>query len=296
MNNNPNQALKKLFGLLNLSYVDSTKIAFQIAPIFNSVGRIDNPNKATKLLAHSDTSEEDLNELIAINRKRKSLSTNQYKKAEQEIIKNGWDNEKIIVVHGDFDHGIIGIIAARVAENFHKPSIVISQSGTGSARTVQGSNFPIINLIKHCAEYLKSYGGHDGAAGLSIDLGRIDSFREAIQIATINEPSITPIIQYTSQYDLRQFPVGIFDDLSALDPFGIGNPKPIFYCPNSQQISKFELFGTNKEHVKLTINKKKLLAFSKGNHFKNKWKSLEFLYTPNCLKEKNFLINDLRIF
>jgi single-stranded-DNA-specific exonuclease len=296
MNNNPNQILKKLFGLLNLSYVDSTKIAFQIAPILNSVGRIDDPNKATKILTNSETSEGELQELIAINRKRQSLTAEQYKHAEQEILKNGWGNDKIIVVHGDFHNGIIGIIAARVAENFHKPTIIILQSGTGSARTVNGSNFPIINPIKQCAEYLKRYGGHEGAAGLSIDVEKIDSFRKAIQIVTINEPSIIPIIQYTHQYDIRQFPVGIFDDLSALDPFGMGNPKPIFHCPNSQQLSKYELFGTNKEHVKLTIHKKRLLAFSKGHHFNNQWTSLEFLFTPNCWKEKNFLINDLRIY
>ncbi len=296
MNNDPSQVLKKLFGLLNLSYVDSTKIGFQIAPIFNSVGRIDDPNKATKLLTNTDTSEEELKELIAINRKRQSLTTEQYQQAEQDILKNGWDNEKIIVVHGEFHNGIIGIIAARVAENFHKPTIVISQSGTGSARTVQGSNFSIINPIKQCSQYLKKYGGHQGAAGLSIDLEKIDLFRKAVQLAIMNDSEIKPMIQYTNQFDLMKFPVELFKDLVALEPFGIGNPKPIFHCPPTQQLSNFELFGNNKEHVKLTINKKKLLAFSKGHHFKKQWTTLEFLYTPNCWKEKNFLINDLRIF
>ncbi|MEX3748365.1 single-stranded-DNA-specific exonuclease RecJ [Lysinibacillus xylanilyticus] len=293
MNSNPHPVLKKLFDLLYLSFIDSTKIGFQIAPIFNAVGRIDDPNKAVKVLINPYSSEKELKELIAINKKRQLLTNEQYQQAERNILINGWIHDQVIVVHGDFHSGIIGIIASRISENFQKPSVVISQTGIGSARTVQGSDFSIINPIKSCSKYLTKFGGHQGAAGLSIEIEKIDAFRKAIQLAAMKEPQIKPLIQYTSQIDIKSFPNELFYDLSALEPFGIGNPKPIFYCPTINQV-KYELFGKQNEHIKLSIQKKELLAFSKGRYLQNKWSALEFLYTPNCLKEKNFLIHDLR--
>lgn len=293
MNNNPHPTLKKLIDLLHIMHIDSSKIAFQLAPIFNAVGRIDDPNRAVQVLINSHTNEKELKGLISINGKRRSLSFNQYQVAEERILLNGWNRDQIIVVDGDFHHGIIGIIAAKIAENFQKPAIVISQSGTGSARTVQGTNFSIIKPIESCSEFLIRYGGHEGAAGLTIEVDKIESFRRAIQLIVMSGQPLKPIIQYTNQIDIKKFPKALFDDLDALEPFGMGNPKPMFYCPMTSDL-KYELFGKQKEHVKFTIHERELLAFSKGRYIQNQWSSLEFLYTPNCWKEKNFLIHDLR--
>jgi len=293
MNSNPQPILKKLIDLLRISYVDSSKIGFQIAPIFNAIGRIDDPNRATSVLTNPHTSEKELKDLIAINSVRQTLSMNQYLLAEEIILTNGLNHDQIIVVEGDFHHGIIGIIAARITENFQKPAIVITQSGTGSARTVQGTDFSIIKPIKSCSEFLVKYGGHEGAAGLTIEMDKVESFRRAIQLVVENEPIKPPVIQYINQMDIKKFPQILFNDLAALEPFGMGNPKPIFYCPMTSDL-KYELFGKLNDHVKLTIHKKELLAFSKGRYLQDKWSSLEFLYTPNCWKDKNFLIHDLR--
>ncbi|MBP2241723.1 single-stranded-DNA-specific exonuclease [Cytobacillus eiseniae] len=295
MNNNPNPILENLFDLLHISHIDSSKIGFQIAPIFNAVGRIDDPNIAVQLLTNPFASQQELKSLIAINRLRQALTSEQYKQAEQEIIRKGWNQDRIIVIDGDFHNGIIGIIAARITENFKKPAIVISESGIGSARTLQGSNFSIIKPINDCSVHLKRYGGHQGAAGLTIDLEKIDAFRRDIQLTTGNGAKIESIIHYADQMDIKQFPDTLFDDLAALEPFGIGNPKPIFYSPSIKWF-RLELFGKEKEHAKLTIKKKSLLAFSKGKIFKNNFSSFEFLYTPNCSIERNFLIHDIHTF
>ncbi|MEK4254608.1 hypothetical protein [Ureibacillus sp. FSL K6-2830] len=88
----------------------------------------------------------------------------------------------------------------------------------------------------------------------------------------------------------------IFDDLSALEPFGMSFPKPLFYC-SPLAIKQFQTFGKNNEHLKLTTNKKEAIAFFKGGYVTKlqAYPLTEFLYTPNCPITKDFLIHDLRL-
>ncbi|WP_044748903.1 single-stranded-DNA-specific exonuclease RecJ [Bacillus alveayuensis] len=298
MNCKPNHVLKKLFELLNIKHVDSSTIGFQIAPIFNSCGRIDDSNKAVDILINPSPTKEELYSLINLNKKRQQITKEQFQHIEKQIIENKWYKQNVIVVCDDFDNGIIGIIAAKIANKFKKPAIVISYTGTGSARSVNGTDFSIINVIKKCSHFLTKYGGHQAAAGLSIklDFDHINAFKEAIQLAALDEPPLKPELKYISKIPLHQFPMHIFDDLSVLEPFGMAFPKPLFYC-SPLAIKQFQAFGKNNDHLKLTANKKEAIAFFKGGYVtKLQAQSLaEFLYTPNCLTKRNFLIQDLRL-
>lgn len=132
LNLNPQPVLKKLFQLLKISHVDSSTIGFQIAPILNAIGRIDDPNLAVSLLLNPHTSMKDLKTLVEFNKQRKNLTNVQYQLVEKEIANNQLNKQNVIVVCGDFNKGIIGILASRISEKFKKPSIVISSCGTGS--------------------------------------------------------------------------------------------------------------------------------------------------------------------
>jgi len=296
MNNNPQPTLRKLFKLLKINHVDSSTIGFQIGPILNSCGRIDDPNKAVRILMNPSTTDQELHYLINLNKKRKEMTKHQFSQIEKKIIENEWYKQKVIVVCDEFDNGIIGIIAARITNRFKKPAIVISQHGTGSARSLNGTDFSIINVINKCSQYLNKFGGHQAAAGLSMDLRDFDHFRLAIQQAALEEEPLQPKINFIGNIPFHLFSNHLFDDLSALEPFGMAFPKPLFYC-SPIAIKHHQTFGKNNEHLKFTIHKKEAIAFNKGAFKKQLQEQAlpEFLYTPNCIKKKDFLIHDLRI-
>lgn len=297
MNYTPTPVLKKLFEMLRIKYVDSSTISFQIGPIFNSSGRIGDPNQAVDILVNPLCAKADLYSLITLNKKRQQMTKEQFQRIEEQIIQNQWYKQNVIVVCDDFHSGIIGLIAAKIANKFKKPAIVISLTGAGSARSVNATDFSMINVIKKCSHFLTKYGGHRAAAGFSIkpDFDHIHAFREAIQLAALDEPPLTPKLKYISTIPLHQFPMHIFDDLGVLEPFGMSFPKPLFYC-SPLVIKQFQVFGKNNEHLKLITNDKKAIAFFKGAMAnKLQQQSLaECLYTPSCPIKKDFLIHDLR--
>lgn len=297
MNYTPTPVLKKLFEMLRIKYVDSSTISFQIGPIFNSSGRIGDPNQAVDILVNPLCAKADLYSLITLNKKRQQMTKEQFQRIEEQIIQNQWYKQNVIVVCDDFHSGIIGLIAAKIANKFKKPAIVISLTGAGSARSVNSTDFSIINVIKKCSHFLTKYGGHRAAAGFSmpLDFDHIHAFKEAIQLAALEEPPLHPKLKYISTIPLHQFPMHIFDDLSVLEPFGMSFPKPLFYC-SPLAIKQFQVFGKNNEHLKLTTNDKEAIAFFKGAMAnKLQQQSLaEFLYTPHCPMKKDFLIHDLR--
>jgi single-stranded-DNA-specific exonuclease len=145
LNNAPSPTFQELFRLLSVSHVDSGTIGFTLAPIFNSIGRIDDPNIGCTILANDEKTETTLFHLIETNKKRKWLTYEQTMQAESIISQKQLFAKNIIVVAGDFHDGIIGIIAARITNKYKKPSIVISKNGKGSARSI--GQFSIINTI-----------------------------------------------------------------------------------------------------------------------------------------------------
>lgn len=169
--------------------------------------------------------------MIQLNHLRKELTTSQFGMAEKQITESDLANDKVIVVHDDFHNGIVGILASRIAERYHKPAIVIAGSGVASARSVQGSDYSIIDLITKCAPMLKKYGGHQAAAGFSVDnddLSILKLIRTLRELST-DDPIITARKSYLGHVPFGQFPLEAIRDYGAMEPFGMSNPKPVFY-------------------------------------------------------------------
>lgn len=281
LNVSPSPVFQELFHLLSITKVESETIGFSLAPIFNSVGRIDDPNIACSILCTDDTTETTLYHLIETNKKRKWLTFEQTKLAETIILQKQLFAKPIIVVAGDFHDGIIGIIAARITNKYKKPSIVISKNGKGSARSV--GQFSIINTIERCAEHLKSFGGHQGAAGLSISLNKFDEFSKAIERSAQLESSPVVELFYDETIPFEKLPLFPLEELSLLEPFGMANPKPVFHCPNLY-VEKVEIFGRYEKHAKIYAEKKEALLFMEGlslSHI-NGPTHLDLLYSPSA--------------
>ncbi|MBS4171813.1 single-stranded-DNA-specific exonuclease RecJ [Bacillus sp. FJAT-49736] len=297
MNLNPNPVFKKVFEKSFVKQVDSSTIGFTLGPIFNSCGRIGNPNLAVNLLTNEDVNDSQIKSFIQLNEKRKALTTQQFTLAEKQISGFQLHKDKVIVVFDDFHNGIIGIIAAKITEKYKKPSIVISKNGTGSARSVNGTNFSIINVIRNSSQHLLKYGGHQAAAGLSIEPKEdtIISFRNSIQEASNSEVLMKPVIHYICKMDVHHFSNELYENVNFLEPYGVNIPKPLFYC-HSRSIPTTSFFGSNNEHLKLYYRKKEAIAFYKGKDIKaySKKTNIHALYTTFNTDLKNFIIHSLK--
>ncbi|WP_409346940.1 single-stranded-DNA-specific exonuclease RecJ [Paenibacillus sp. MBLB4367] len=296
MNANPSAHLRRLFQLLRLSAIDSSTLSFLIAPIFNSCGRIGDPNDALRALINNEPQIDEFQRFIEQNNERKRMTQECFQLLDKSISIQGLNKHKVITVCGDYPEGLIGILAAMISEKYHKPSIVITAAGKGSCRSVQNSNFSIANTISRCSQLLKAYGGHQAAAGLTVDINVLDQFTAEVQKSAELEPTIDPIKYFDGEIPLKKLSNEIFEDCSTLmEPFGIGNEKPIFRAQNVTA-DYIEYFGRQKQHAKLLLSGKHALLFGRANLFKDNNNGMyDFLYSPNSYWQKNFIIEDIRM-
>ncbi len=226
-------ALKRLSGC-GERRLTSGDIGFILAPRINAGGRLDLSQKSVELLTTYDEgrAEELAEELCRNNDERKRIEREICDAAVKALDENeSIRSRKVIVVAGEGWHqGVIGLAAARIKEIYGKPTIVISVDGDkakGSARSVEG--FSMIAGVTHCAELLSIFGGHPMAAGMSLPAENIDDLREKInEYADALSDEFLPTIEIAAR--LRPGALGTADveSLSLLEPYGAGNPKPVF--------------------------------------------------------------------
>lgn len=295
MNTDPLPQLKIIYDLLKISKVDSSVIAFSIAPIFNAVGRISDPNTATKVFTSNNFAVDDIKLMIELNNQRRTMQSDQFEKVDNIIVANSLHCQKVIVVSEDLHPGIIGLLASNITEKYGKPAIVISNAGVGSCRSVGGTSFSMINTLKNCQSYLKKFGGHQAAAGLSIELNQIQDFADAIQLAVSEEPQAESITQYLCEMPFGSFFNEISEDIVCLEPFGLGNPKPIFLSPSASFVD-FRLFGKNQQHLKFRFENCEAVAFKKATWADSlrHHRVFDFLYSHDSASKRSFIIHQLR--
>lgn len=293
LNARPKPLFKKILKKLPDTQVNSMTIGFGIGPLLNACGRISDPNVSTMYLCNGDVTVENLHDLIRINDQRKVMTKEHFEWAENIIHDQGLDRFNIIVIQGPFHEGIIGLLASRITEKYLKPAIVLNNAGKGSCRSVQNTNFSIIKAIEECSSYLDSFGGHRAAAGLSISSDKIDNFRKAIHVEVERQEKVVPKLQFQKNLPLFAFPNELMRQFQLLEPFGMGNPKPIFYS-ESWFDSCIDL-GKTKEHYLLTVAKQNMWAFRFGEHKIERNKKAQFLYTINSSAKQDFLLIDIKL-
>ena len=250
--------------------ITSNFIGFGIAPKINAAGRISNASKAVELLlADSDEKAWEMaQELCDINRQRQveenRIAEQAYKKIEQS---HDFEKDKVIVIEDDnWNQGIIGIVASRITEKYGLPSILISfdgatrgypspdDSGKGSGRSVKGMN--LVDAMNYCQELLCKYGGHELAAGLTIERDKIDDFRKKINEYAdkfLDEDHIAVQVEVDCEVEASELTLQQAAELYRLEPFGVANPVPTFVLRGAQ-IAKIISIGAGK-HTKLVLTK-----------------------------------------
>lgn len=241
--------------------VTAGTIGFAIAPRLNAAGRIGEVKHAAELLITSDEfrAAEIAEELCLLNRERQAIENNILEVAIERI-ESGYDFEKnkvIVLADEQWHQGVIGIVASRITEKYGLPCILITFSGDmgkGSARSIPGFN--INEAITACRDTLIKCGGHELAAGLSLDKNRFEDFKQAINDYAFDK--ITDDMRVSHIYadcELSSDDIDIThaEMLSMLEPYGNGNPAPVFILKDAV-IQSVMPIGMNK-HLKLMLEK-----------------------------------------
>ncbi len=255
----PNVALKALLNVSNLNgrEVSASSVAFGLVPRINACGRMNNASLALKALL-SNNSEEALSlcsKLNNLNDLRKEIEARIFESVEALLKNEPWRKyEEIIVAEGEnWDHGVIGIVASRIAAKYGKPCILITIEGEtarGSCRSVEG--FSIYDVLKKCSEYLTRFGGHHQAAGFSLYTCDIEKLKESVKTIARQSHILCPSLNIGAILTPDMISSELLKDLDILKPFGSGNPEPIFGFFNLKLI-KIQPLSQNK-HLKLVFS------------------------------------------
>jgi single-stranded-DNA-specific exonuclease len=232
------RALLDVAGLAGKT-IDSYHISFMVAPRVNAAGRMSTPDIAARLLLASDESMGDEARELALRLDGENVRRREEEAeilaAAKQIVQSDPDvgARSVLVVAGDLWHrGVIGIVASKLVDAFHRPVIVLSVDGDlahGSCRSIP--RFDMLNALERCAPLMTRFGGHKQAAGLTIEASRIRALRFAVnEIAdeTLGPEDLAPRLLIDGDLAFRGITGGVAEDVAALAPFGAGNPRPVF--------------------------------------------------------------------
>ena len=242
--------------------IGSSHIGFTIGPRINAAGRLGFSNLGVELF--TATNQDEAHEIaLALDEKnndRQMIEMKIHHEAEM-IIKNdpSYEDDKVIVLaHEGWQHGVIGIVASKLTEKYYKPTILMcieDGEATGSARSIKG--FSIFDALTECSDILTKFGGHEQAAGLSINADKVPELRRRInESADINltEEDMIEEIKVEYELDEKSANFDLIEELRKLEPFGMSNPTPKFILRDCI-LRDIRFMGQNRQHIKLEIEK-----------------------------------------
>jgi len=245
--------------------LDSFDIGFRLAPMLNAAGRMGHARLAVELLTSDSRlrSGQIAEYLKQQNGQRRQCERKIFRQACEIVVSSGLnhpDQKSIVLADENWHTGVIGIVASRLVEKFHRPTIMINAStnpnstAQGSARSIEG--FDILGAISACSEHLIGFGGHKMAAGLKIEAEKIAVFAaefEAYARQNLSEDDTISKLEIDAVASLAKFRTDTVSELELLGPFGQGNPKPIFATKGVRLSSQPKRVGTAGEHLQLAV-------------------------------------------
>lgn len=218
--------------LVNKQKISSTNLGFHLGPRINAAGRLEDATQALNLLNHHNAEKAAIlaRELDAINQERKEIELAAVEEAISLI--ESWPNYQelpALVLYQEHWHpGVVGIVASRIAERFHRPSIIIGEKGKGSGRSIAGID--LYDMVLKSSDTLAGFGGHAHAIGLSLGAAGVEPFRQqllATMAASIARDIFQKKISYDAQLALSAVNLKLINELAVLEPCGAKNPYPI---------------------------------------------------------------------
>ena len=261
---------KELMRVADIKKLNSTAIGYQIGPRLNAAGRMKTAEKALELLMTDSPMKaaELAEELNKLNLGRRA----QQQAAIKEVEEFGVNEDPVLVVNGKWNEGIVGIISGKLTERYKKPSFVLTEVGgeyKGSGRSF--GDFNLALALKECEDILTSGGGHAEACGVKFPKDKLDEFTERVNryYRSLHLPDQRKYFDVTEDLtvaELSDLDTELIDDLAKMEPFGEGNPEPIFRLKDTVIISTMRM-GKEEQHLRLIVkddwgNTFKLVAFN----------------------------------
>ncbi len=254
-----NIGLAALLKETGYSKIDSTAIAFGVAPRINACGRMGCADRALELLLTTDRDKAiELARSIGVyNIQRQTEEKRIFEEANAQIKKEKLENSEAIILGGEnWHHGVIGIVSSKITELYYKPSILVcfeegKNIGKGSGRSIPG--FDLHDALMKCQESLLAFGGHSMAVGVTVAKGKFEDFKNRfIEIAKeANVSKLSPVLYLDGNINIDEINKQIVESLSLLEPYGEANKMPIFAFKNLKVDSIRSL--TDGKHLKLTL-------------------------------------------
>ena len=253
-------ALLKEAGLAGRE-ITSVQIGFVLAPRINAAGRMGAADKAAELLLCTDPAEAErmARDLCALNRERQNVEQTIYSQAEEMIARlPDRDRSALVLESSRWHQGVVGIVASRLSEKYSRPSFMIHLNGaTGKGSCRSWGGFNLFAALESCKDLLLGFGGHELAAGFTIEEGNIPAFRERMNDyarsfrggeAPVSVLDVDVAITHPAAVTLEEL-----EALSALEPYGSGNARPVF-CLLGATLLRTQNVGQNR-HLKLRLGK-----------------------------------------
>lgn len=241
--------------------VGTYEIGFMISPRLNAMGRLDSAMDSLRLLLTKDKNRASLlaQTLGRTNKERQQRTIEVFEHAKEKVKKDYLGSKFLVVDSNLYPEGVVGLVASRLVEEFYRPTAVIGKGEKvfkGSARSV--ANFNITQAIHKQEELLVSHGGHTMAAGFSIEEHNIPGFRqnlEGLAEESLSEEDLMPILKIDAEISLSQINEELETLIKEFEPFGMGNPEPLFLTKKLEVISA-RTVGKENSHIKLTLKDK----------------------------------------
>ena len=248
-------------------------ISHVLAPRLNAMGRLVHAMDALRLLC---THKEDKAIILArtlglTNKERQQLTTDTTSHAFKGLTSRlqGETLQKLLFIsHETYNPGVIGLVAGKLVEEYYRPAVVISHGeevSKGSARSIRGFN--IVEAIKRCSDLLIDVGGHPMAAGFTVETKNLHKFQrmlESIAEKEITDKMLVRELHIVTELPLASITEDFWEQLRAFEPFGFGNPEPVF-ATRGVTVDDFRLVGKDGKHMKLKISSFDAIAFGMGD-------------------------------
>lgn len=282
-----------LVELMNVAGIEKSRlttdtISYQIGPRLNSAGRLDDAGTSYQLLVTQDHQQARIlaTDLEEKNKERQRLVAETYEKAHHQILEDGADRVILMASDADYPPGVIGLVAGRLADEFYRPVILFkigSDTCRGSARSIP--EFDLMEALKKCHHLLTKYGGHARAAGFNThtrDMQQLQKRLRSLAEEQLTGLDLRPHIDIDAEVSLSAFAGGTFEEMRQLEPFGMGNPRPIFLSRKVEVVEQ-KLVGSQNDHMKLKLKQDGIvwdtMGFRLGNYLGELARHIDIVYS-----------------
>ncbi|MGI5835393.1 MAG: single-stranded-DNA-specific exonuclease RecJ [Chloroflexota bacterium] len=234
--------------------IGTDSISYVLAPRLNAAGRMGDARLGLDLLlCRSEEESTRLASLLETANRDRQVATATALNTAREALSREAELPPAIVLVGDYPSGIVGLVANRLVEELHRPAFVIEAGEgecRGSGRGVPGFN--VIQTLAEASDLLVRFGGHSQAAGFAVEVSHLDALRSHLECAAgrLDKAAAPPDILIEGKLKARDFRPGLFDLLALLEPYGVGNQRPIF-CSQGLQVRDVRVVGSG--HLRMTL-------------------------------------------